>query len=512
MGKTLAPATAALGAMMWEATRTGDQFHKMAIRTGESAEELSALAHAADLSGSNIATVEKGLRYIQAAAVDFTRGIGEAKNAFEELGITVTNADGSMKGSVEMMTDVANALQGVDDETRKAALAMDIFGMRAGPQMLPLLQQGGAGIRDMMDEAKRLGIAINDEFAADAAAFNDQMSRLKGSFIGAARSIIGDLYPAITKIATAITNMSAGTKRAIAVTVAFAGVIGPMLISLGLMATTLSALLSPVTLVVAAFAGLVAAGVLVYRNFHRTGKNLANLWQQIKERILTPVADIAKGLWNWLVVALDKIRAKVWEIIEKIAEPFVWLYNKIVDLFGGEAIDGFIIGATSAITGGLAGSVAAAANVIDILADQTSGFFSDLGADARDAVTDVQAAFARLQGFLNGTAANIPAAQGLIPVQRAANGMEYLPEIDYDGIDEGITAIDESLARTTESVQGFGNYFQNTFEQMANSYNDLAGAATRWARWTIIQMSAVIAKAIVLQGIPRARHLLVVQL
>jgi len=429
----------------------------------------------------------------------------EAINLMAQLGINVFDTSGQMLPFV----DVIRQLEQSGIETTEI---MEIFGLRAGPAMAALVSQGADALEAFTGKLRDSGGIAQSIADKQMAGFNGAMKRMK-SAIEAVAIAVGDsgildqLTGMVKRIAEVITNVANLNPKLLNMGVVIAGVvatIGPMLVALGLMATTLSALLSPVTLVVAAFAGLVAAGVLVYRNFHRTGKNLANLWQQIKEHILTPVADIAKGLWNWLVVALDKIRVKVWEIIEKIAKPFVWLYNKIVDLFGGDAIDGFIVGATSAITGGLAGSVAAAANVIDILAGQTSGFFSDLGADARDAVTDVQAAFARLRGFLNGTAANIPAAQGLVPVQRAANGMEYLPEIDYDGIDEGITAIDESLARTTESVQGFGNYFQNTFEQMANSYNDLAGAATRWARWTIIQMSAVIAKAIVLQGIMTA--------
>ena len=75
--------TAAFGAIVMKTAAVGDQFDKMSLRTGVAVEELSALAYAADISGTDIGTLEKGLKGLTKTMDDASRGIGEGLEAFE---------------------------------------------------------------------------------------------------------------------------------------------------------------------------------------------------------------------------------------------------------------------------------------------------------------------------------------------------------------------------------------------------------------------------------------------
>ncbi|GAH60966.1 unnamed protein product, partial [marine sediment metagenome] len=95
MGRTMAivggAVTAAFGAIVFKTTQLGDTYDKMSKRTNVAVETLSALGYAAKISGADLDTVEKSLRYLARGMDDMSMGVGEAKDAFEFLDIAVTD-------------------------------------------------------------------------------------------------------------------------------------------------------------------------------------------------------------------------------------------------------------------------------------------------------------------------------------------------------------------------------------------------------------------------------------
>ncbi|GAI79161.1 unnamed protein product, partial [marine sediment metagenome] len=178
----------------------GDQFDKMSLRTGVAVEDLSALAYAADISGSDIGTLEKGLKYLTTAMDDASRGVGEGMEAFKLLDIAVMDSEGNLRTTVDVLKEAATKISAIEDPTKQAALAIDLFGSRAGTQLLPMLKMGEAGIDDLMAKAKELGITMTTEAATAAAEFTDRMTDLKGSLFGAGRMIGDTLIPVVTPL------------------------------------------------------------------------------------------------------------------------------------------------------------------------------------------------------------------------------------------------------------------------------------------------------------------------
>ena len=204
IGKVVAVAgaavTAAFTAIVLKTADVGDQFDKMSLRTGIAVEDLSALAYAADITGTDIGGLEVGLKFLTAGMDDAEKGTGLAKEAFEELGISVVDIEGNLRPTVDVLKEAATKIAAIENPTKQAALAMDLFGARSGPQLIPFLKMGGDGIEELMKKAEDLGIVISTEAATAAADFTDRMTDLKGSLAGAGRMIGDTLIPAITPL------------------------------------------------------------------------------------------------------------------------------------------------------------------------------------------------------------------------------------------------------------------------------------------------------------------------
>ena len=174
---TATAAGGAIFALTKKAAEMGDTFDKMAGRVGASTEFLSGMAHAAELGGASINEVEIGMRRMARTASDADNGLATATRSFEQLGITVTDNSGQLKSSEALFWEITEALGGIESETKKAALAQELFG-RSGTQLLPMLNQGADAIRAQMAEAERLGIVYTEAAAKQSADFIDAQTRM----------------------------------------------------------------------------------------------------------------------------------------------------------------------------------------------------------------------------------------------------------------------------------------------------------------------------------------------
>ncbi len=177
----------------------GDEFTGMSKRTGISIESLSALSYVAKVTETDISAVEKSLKYLSNAMFDVSRGIGASKKTFAEMGISVLDAGGNLRSTVDVMLEAADVISEMTNETKKAAYASDLFGARTGTQLLPILKMGSAAIRSMMEEARRLGIVMSTEDAAAADEMGDNLETLKQVIEGLKRAIAMGIIPTLSQ-------------------------------------------------------------------------------------------------------------------------------------------------------------------------------------------------------------------------------------------------------------------------------------------------------------------------
>lgn len=180
-----------------------DTMAKTAQKVGVATETLSGLKYAAEISGVQFGTLSTGLRLFAKNMYDASNGIGEAKDAFADLGVSVTDSDGNLKSVNTLLAEVADKMKGLENETQKTAIAQRIFG-RSGSELIPLLNQGSSGIRRLMEEAKRLGIVIDTDTARAAEDLNDNLRALREAVNGLFMSLAKDLLPGLVDTTNAM--------------------------------------------------------------------------------------------------------------------------------------------------------------------------------------------------------------------------------------------------------------------------------------------------------------------
>lgn len=265
-----AAVTGAFAAIVIKTAQAGDEFDKMSLRTGVAVEDLSGLSYASSICGSSIETLENSLRFMARGIYDTSMGVGEAKDVFEKLDVSVVNADGSLRSSMPVLKEIATKIAAMTNETEQAAYAGKIFGTRYGTQLMPLLKLGASGIEELMEKAKELGITMTTEAATAAAEFTDRMTDLKGSLAGAGRMIGDTLIPAITpliekatEIVVKIKEWAEENSELVEKIFKWAAALGVTLAVLGPILVILPSLITGVTLLSGAFLPFAATGAIV---------------------------------------------------------------------------------------------------------------------------------------------------------------------------------------------------------------------------------------------------------
>lgn len=197
-----------------------DQLDDLQEKTGISVEKLSELRYAGEAVGTPLEALAGGVGRLSKLMAEAAGGNKQATETFRTLGIEVKNADGSLRGSDEVLGDLADRFAGYQDGAAKAALAQQIFG-KSGAEMIPLLNQGREGIAKLRAEAEQLGAIYGGSLAKDAADFNDNLTKLRLSSEAAAVSVGGPFLKSLVSITNQIleAKKEAGLLNAVLVTI-----------------------------------------------------------------------------------------------------------------------------------------------------------------------------------------------------------------------------------------------------------------------------------------------------
>lgn len=207
---------AGFATMIKSAIDAADHLNKLSQKIGISVEALSTLRFAAQLSDVSLETLQKGIKGLSQNITEANTGIGDGAQVFEALGVSVKNADGSMKSTEAVLLQVADVFANLEDGAVKTALAVKLFG-KSGMDMIPFLNQGAAGINQLTAEAERLGLKLTTETARSAEAFNDNLTALKASSSSLGIALARDFLPELTNITNAMREAAneAGTLKAL---------------------------------------------------------------------------------------------------------------------------------------------------------------------------------------------------------------------------------------------------------------------------------------------------------
>jgi len=210
MGVAMVAAGAAIGAATIKAlNETKDyavEVDKAAKTTGVAAEEFQKLSYAALQEHADMATLEKGLTKLAKNMGEAKDGVATYKDEFDRMGISVTDATGELKGTDDVLLEMADYFSTSTDETQKQAIAMTVLG-KSGAELIPFLEMGREEIERLGKEAEKMGIVLSQDNVAQFKAYQDSIDRMKSSFKGLQMQAATAVVPAFQSITDSVTDM-----------------------------------------------------------------------------------------------------------------------------------------------------------------------------------------------------------------------------------------------------------------------------------------------------------------
>ena len=189
----------ALVSLTIESAAYADEILTQSVVTGLSTEALQEYQYAAELVDVSLDTLTssqaKMIRSMDAAR----RGSKEQAEAFDKLGISVQNADGTLRDAQDVFGDAIDALGDISNETERDAIAMTIFG-RSARDLNPLIKAGSDGLREFTQEAHDVGYVMGEEALDALGAVDDQLQRMNRSGEALKNQIAVGMAPAVENL------------------------------------------------------------------------------------------------------------------------------------------------------------------------------------------------------------------------------------------------------------------------------------------------------------------------
>ena len=352
-----AAVTAAIGALTVKSGKWADDLNTMSKKYSIGTDELQKYAAASELVDVDVETIAKSHVKLEKTMMSASKGTGASAEAFEKLGVQVTDANGNLRKGDDVWKDVIKALGSMENETERDAIAMQLMGKSAA-ELNPLIEDGGKTYEEFAKTLEKYDLDfVDQEMIDNANAFNDSLDTIKSigmlAFQQLGTQLAAYLAPAMEKVVDVVgrlanwfSNLSPRTQALIAGISAVVAVVAPLLIGLGkvsfaissimgLMATLgpaiggIVAALGPVILIIGA---VVAAGVLLYKNWDTIKakaiafKNkVVATFNQFKAQVTAQFNAIKTAIITPIQTAIDKVKA----IVQKIKGFFPIKVGKI---------------------------------------------------------------------------------------------------------------------------------------------------------------------------------------
>lgn len=284
----------------------------------------------------------------------------EGAAMLDKLNISVTNADGTMKDSVEIQADLNKAFSQLS-ESEQLAAASAIFGKSQMAPWLALINTAPADVEKLNVALDENGTALEMQ-GAMMSGFGGSLEKLKSGLDVAATSLGEALAPAILAVANGIqklvdwfNNLSPTAQRVIAVIGVIAAAIGPLLVIVGTLASSIGSIINLVGMIapmlggvgtavgalssgallpiIAIIGAVIAIGVLLYKNWDlikakatQFAKSVKATWAKFKADTVAQFRAIKDAIVKPIQSAIDKVKA----IIDKIKGFFPIRIGKLL--------------------------------------------------------------------------------------------------------------------------------------------------------------------------------------
>jgi len=468
-----AAAGAAIGVAIKGAIDEADKLDEVAQKIGLPTEELSRLKYAAEINGVAFETLQGSVGKLSRNMADAAKGVGAGAKAFEALGITVTNADGSLKSSSAVMREIADRFAAMPDGAQKTAMAMQLMG-KSGADMILMLNGGSEALAKTMAEADKFGQVFTAEMGANAGQFNENIDKIVGSFGALAAKLATAVLPALVQISDMLLGvtgwfgtLSPAVQSFIGIAAGLTAGLAALAVPLGLVATAIAAIGGPITLTVAGIAALSAAVIAFWPEIKMAWEWLTKLVNVFVQLHVQVIGAVIQKLSEMKAAFVDYAG----QLVEDFVAAFVDLHVRMFEI-GGQIIEGLWNGIKAkweSVKGGIANiGTSISDSVKNALGIHSpSRVMHDVGLDVMQGLHN---GMASMRGTVLGAATST--ATG---IKGAFADMKNVGADFGQGIENAFSGIGASIAEAIKGTKSWRDVALDALRSVANSLFSSAG-------------------------------------
>lgn len=321
----------------------------MAQSMGLSIQDVTTALSAMSMAGIKGSQAGTSLRTVLA---NMAKPSNTVAAAMDELGISITNSDGSFKSLDDIVKTMRTSFSGLTDD-QKAYYATALAGKEGMSGLLSLLNLSqseydklSASMNNCSGIAEQTASVMQDNLQSKIEQMGGALESLAIKLADYVIPFITDLVEKLTSAIDAFTNLNPGIQKAILVIGGIIAVAGPLLIIVGKVISAVGTIMTivpkvagvinvvkgafaalnatmlanSIVLIIAAITALVAAFIYLWNTNEDFRQFWIDLWNNIKE--------IAVAVWE----TLKEFFAAVWQAIVAIATS---IWNGLASFFTG---------------------------------------------------------------------------------------------------------------------------------------------------------------------------------
>lgn len=202
----IAKAEKALIQMTRESAEAADDIVTLSSVTGMSTDSIQELNYMADLTDVPLDRIRDSLKETTNKMQEAATGTGEAYEAYNKLGVKITDVDGQLRSAEDVFYDTIDALGQMKNKTERDAIAMDLLSESA-QELNPLIEIGSDGLKQYAQEAHSMGYVLDNEALTALTEVDDAYQRLQKSQEGAKNQLSAEFAPYLTEFYEKITKL-----------------------------------------------------------------------------------------------------------------------------------------------------------------------------------------------------------------------------------------------------------------------------------------------------------------
>lgn len=207
VGKAMAAAVAAIGVAaiaagkaLWDmanhVAEAGDEIDKMSQKIGISAESYQKWDYVFQRCGTNVNNLQTGMKTLSSVITDAANGSSSSVEKLSAVGLSIDDLNG--KSQDEQLSIVIAALQNMGSGAARTSAATALLG-KSATDMAAVFNMTVEETEALKKEALDYDMVMSNEAVAASAAFEDSLTKIKGTMSGLKSRMIGELLPGITQ-------------------------------------------------------------------------------------------------------------------------------------------------------------------------------------------------------------------------------------------------------------------------------------------------------------------------